>query len=204
MTEFLADCAELHRPPARGRQAVFRLVQHHPRCTFGHARQSEILGQSGRWQSEYHDAMIEHDNHVGALLDKLDELGIADNTIVIYSTDNGPHMNTWPDGGMTPFRGEKDTNWEGGFRVPALMRWPGKVPGRQRHQRNHQPPGLAAHPAGGGRRAGYQGKAQAGPPGGRQDLQGAPRRLQLSALLDRRGPERLRGRSSSTSPTTAI
>jgi arylsulfatase A-like enzyme len=64
---------------------------------------------------------------VGALLDKLDELGIAENTIVIYSTDNGPHMNTWPDGGMTPFRSEKNTNWEGAFRVPQLIRWPGKI-----------------------------------------------------------------------------
>jgi arylsulfatase len=72
--------------------------------------------------------MIEHDMHVGKLLDKLDELGIADNTIVFYSSDNGVHMNTWPDAGMTPFRGEKNTNWEGGWRVPAAARWPGKIP----------------------------------------------------------------------------
>jgi len=65
---------------------------------------------------------------VGTLLDKLDELGIAENTIVIYSTDNGPHMNSWPDAGMTPFRSEKNTNWEGAFRVPELVRWPGKIP----------------------------------------------------------------------------
>ena len=88
----------------------------------------ESLGQAGRWQSPYHDTMIDHDNVVGALLDKLDELGIAENTIVVYSTDNGPHMNTWPDGGMTPFRSEKNTNWEGAFRVPELIRWPGKIP----------------------------------------------------------------------------
>jgi arylsulfatase A-like enzyme len=88
----------------------------------------ETVGQAGRWQSAYHDTMIEHDKVVGALLDKLDELGIADNTIVIYSTDNGPHMNTWPDAGMTPFRSEKNTNWEGAFRVPELIRWPGKIP----------------------------------------------------------------------------
>jgi arylsulfatase len=87
----------------------------------------ESLGQAGRWQSPYHDTMIDHDNAVGAVLDKLDELGIADNTIVIYSTDNGPHMNTWPDGGMTPFRSEKNTNWEGAFRIPELIRWPGKI-----------------------------------------------------------------------------
>jgi arylsulfatase len=84
-------------------------------------------GQSGRWQSPYHDTMIDHDRHVGRLLDLLDELGIADNTIVVYSTDNGPHMNSWPDGGMTPFRGEKNTNWEGAFRIPLLVRWPGKI-----------------------------------------------------------------------------
>jgi arylsulfatase A-like enzyme len=71
--------------------------------------------------------MIDHDRAVGALLDKLDELGIAENTIVVYSTDNGPHMNTWPDGGMTPFRSEKNTNWEGAFRVPEMVRWPGKI-----------------------------------------------------------------------------
>jgi arylsulfatase A-like enzyme len=88
----------------------------------------ESVGQAGRWQSPYHDTMIDHDNLVGALLDKLDELGLAENTIVVYSTDNGPHMNTWPDGGMTPFRSEKNTNWEGAFRVPEMVRWPGKIP----------------------------------------------------------------------------
>lgn len=76
---------------------------------------------------EYTAGMIEHDMHVGQLLDLLDELGIADETFVMYSTDNGPHMNTWPDAAMTPFRGEKNTNWEGGWRVPAMVRWPGKI-----------------------------------------------------------------------------
>src|SRR3954447_15258420 len=71
----------------------------------------ESIGQAGRWQSTYHDTMIDHDQIVGAVLDKLDELGLADNTIVVYSTDNGPHSNTWPDGGTTPFRSEKNTNW---------------------------------------------------------------------------------------------
>lgn len=88
----------------------------------------ESIGQAGRWQSIYHDTMIDHDRHVGELLDLLDELGIAEDTFVMYSTDNGPHMNTWPDCGMTPFRSEKDTNWEGAFRVPLLVRWPGKIP----------------------------------------------------------------------------
>jgi arylsulfatase A-like enzyme len=87
----------------------------------------ESIGQSGRWQSPYHDTMIDHDKNVGQVLDALDRLGLADNTFVMYSTDNGPHMNSWPDGGMTPFRSEKNTNWEGAYRVPALVRWPGKI-----------------------------------------------------------------------------
>jgi arylsulfatase len=75
----------------------------------------------------YADGMVEHDGHVGQLLDKLDELGIADNTVVMYSTDNGAEMFSWPDGGMTPFRNEKNSNWEGGYRVPTLIKWPGVV-----------------------------------------------------------------------------
>ena len=85
----------------------------------------EHRGISG--QDEYSDGMVEHDMHIGQFLSLLDELGIADNTIVFYSTDNGPHYNTWPDAASTPFRGEKNTNWEGGWRVPAMVRWPGKI-----------------------------------------------------------------------------
>jgi arylsulfatase len=85
----------------------------------------ELRGISG--QDEYGDGMVEHDMHVGQLLKKLDDLGIADNTIVHYSTDNGPHMNTWPDAATSPFFGEKNTNWEGGWRVPSMVRWPGKI-----------------------------------------------------------------------------
>ncbi len=83
----------------------------------------EHRGISG--QDEYSDGMVEHDMHVGEFLDLLDELGITDNTVVMYSTDNGPHYNTWPDAGTTPFRGEKNSNWEGAYRVPAFVRWPG-------------------------------------------------------------------------------
>src|SRR5687767_2204374 len=83
------------------------------------------IGKSG--QDPYSDRMVVHDEQVGQLLKKLDDLGIADNTIVMYSTDNGPENDTWPDGANTPFRSQKDTNWEGGWRVPAFMRWPGKI-----------------------------------------------------------------------------
>ncbi len=87
----------------------------------------DIRGQAGRWQSEYHDGMVEHDKRIGTMLDFLDDLGLAEDTIVLYSTDNGVHMNTWPDAGMTPFRNEKNSSWEGAFRVPALVRWPEKI-----------------------------------------------------------------------------
>jgi arylsulfatase len=99
--------------------------------THMHARthaKPESLGQAGRWQSEYHDVMIDHDKTVGELLDLVDELKIADNTLVFYSTDNGPHCNTWPDAGTTPFRSEKNSMWEGAYRVPAMARFPGKIP----------------------------------------------------------------------------
>ena len=81
-------------------------------------------GKSG--QGFYNDVMVAHDENIGRMLKKLDELGIAENTIVMYSTDNGPHYNSWPDAGITPFRSEKNTNWEGGWRVPAFIRWPAK------------------------------------------------------------------------------
>jgi arylsulfatase A-like enzyme len=85
------------------------------------------LGKSGKG-GFYNDVMVAHDENIGKVLNKLDELGIADNTIVMYSTDNGPHFNAWPDGGITPFRSEKNTNWEGAWRVPTFVRWPGKFP----------------------------------------------------------------------------
>jgi arylsulfatase len=89
------------------------------------AENDGISGPSGNF---YHDGMVEHDGHVGELLALLDELGIADNTVVMYSTDNGPHYNAWPDAGTTPFRSEKNSNWEGAYRVPAFVRWPGQFP----------------------------------------------------------------------------
>ena len=88
-----------------------------------HVKQAN-LGKSG--QDEYGDGMVEHDGHVGELLKALDDLGLANDTIVLYSTDNGPHYNTWPDAGTTPFRSEKNSNWEGAYRVPAFVRWPSR------------------------------------------------------------------------------
>jgi arylsulfatase A-like enzyme len=85
----------------------------------------ESQGVTG--QGLYADGLTEHDGHVGQLLKKLDDLGIADNTIVMYSTDNGAELIFWPDGGYTQFRGEKNTNWEGGYRVPMMVRWPAKI-----------------------------------------------------------------------------
>jgi len=77
--------------------------------------------------TEYADGMIEHDAIVGQILDAVDEMGVTDNTIIMYATDNGPHQNSWPDAGTTPFRSEKNTNWEGAFRVPAMIKWPGRI-----------------------------------------------------------------------------
>ena len=89
---------------------------------------AEHRGLSGPGGDEYQDGMVEHDRHVGQLLKLLDELGIAGDTVVQYSTDNGPHFNTWPDAASTPFRSEKNSNWEGAYRVPAFVRWPGRFP----------------------------------------------------------------------------
>ncbi|MBP1872832.1 Arylsulfatase [Ensifer adhaerens] len=93
---------------------------------FTHIR-PEYQGQSGMPGNDYADGMVEHDNDVGKLLKAIDDLKIADNTIVVYATDNGPNQFSWPDAATTPFRSEKDTNWEGAFRVPAMIRWPGKI-----------------------------------------------------------------------------
>ncbi len=93
---------------------------------FTHVRPS-MQGQSGMVGNEYADGMVEHDGDVGELLKALDDMGIADNTLVVYTTDNGPNQWSWPDAATTAFRSEKDTNWEGAFRVPAFARWPGKI-----------------------------------------------------------------------------
>ena len=113
------------------------------------AQANEIAGKN---VDEYTAGMIEHDLHIGQFLDLLDELGIADETIVHYSTDNGPHMNTWPDAAMTPFWGEKNTNWEGGWRVPSMVRWPGLIePGSVSNEIMHHMDWLPTYLAAAGR-----------------------------------------------------
>ena len=138
----------------------------------------ESIGQSGRWQSQYHDAMIDHDKNVGTVLKALDDLGIADNTFVMYSTDNGPHMNCWPDAAMTPFRNEKNSNWEGAYRVPCMVRWPGKIkPGRSSNEIVAHLDWLPTLLAIAGD-ADVKEQAAQGLQGRRHDLQGPSRRLQ--------------------------
>ena len=117
--ETSAAAIDFMQRQAQAEQAVLLLVQLHAHafphaCARGPSRQAGADGST-----EYADGMIEHDATVGKILKALDDLGIANDTIVIYTTDNGPHMNSWPDGGTTPFRSEKNTNWEGAFRVPA-------------------------------------------------------------------------------------
>ena len=124
--EFTAGAIDFIKRANSGGKPFFVWMNTTHMHLFTHTK-PESKGQAGKWQSRYHDTMIDHDKNVGQLLDLLDELGLAEDTIVVYSTDNGPHRNTWPDGGMTPFRSEKNTNWEGAFRIPELVRWPGKI-----------------------------------------------------------------------------
>ena len=116
---------------------------------FTHVRKENRKTELG----EYADGMIEHDAQIGQLLDHLDKAGLTDNTIVLYTTDNGPMVCLWPDAGATPFRGEKNTNWEGGWRVPAMIRWPGSGQARNRHHRHRRRRGLDADAARGRRGA---------------------------------------------------
>ena len=124
--EFVAAASDFIKRQDKAGKPFFVWVNFTHMHLFTHTKK-ESLGQAGRWQSPYHDTMIDHDKNVGQMLDLLDQLGIADDTFVMYSTDNGPHRNTWPDGGMTPFRSEKNTNWEGAFRIPEVVRWPGHI-----------------------------------------------------------------------------
>jgi arylsulfatase len=122
--EFLAGALDFIDRQAKANKPFFCWFNSTRMHIFTHLKK-ESDGKTGL--GIYPDGMVEHDGHVGKLLDKLDELKITDNTIVMYSTDNGAECMSWPDGGSTPFRGEKDTNWEGGWRVPCAIRWPGHI-----------------------------------------------------------------------------
>ena len=122
--EFLDAALDFMERKAKADQPFFCWFNSTRMHIFTHLKK-ESQGKTGL--GVYPDGMVEHDGHVGQLLDKLDELGITDNTIVMYSTDNGAEVMSWPDGGTTPFRGEKDTNYEGGWRVPCAIRWPGVI-----------------------------------------------------------------------------
>jgi arylsulfatase A-like enzyme len=124
--ETTAACIDFMQRQAKANKPFFTWMNTTRMHAFTHVRES-MLGQSGMPGNEYADGMLEHDGDVGKLLKALDDLNIADNTIVIYTTDNGPNQWSWPDAATTPFRSEKDTNWEGAFRVPAIVRWPGKI-----------------------------------------------------------------------------
>ena len=151
----------------------------------------------------YPDGMVKHDDMVGALLKKLDDLGIASNTIVVYSTDNGAETVTWPDGGTTPFRGEKGTTWEGGFRVPLVVRWPGVIkPGTVYNDIISQEDWLP-HFAGGGGSARHQGEAQAGPSGWRKDVARSLSTGTTSCPISGARRKRGRARRSTTSARAA-
>ncbi|SRR5258706_16200975 len=121
--------------------------------------------------------MIEHDATIGTILKAVDDLGIGSDTIVLYTTDNGPHQNSWPDAGTTPFRSEKNTNWEGAFRVPCLIRWPGRIqPGSISNEMISALDWMPTLMAAAGD-PGYHGQAAEGPSGGKQNLQGPSRWL---------------------------
>jgi arylsulfatase len=122
--EFLAAALDFMDRQHRANKPFFCYFNSTRMHIFTHLKK-EIAGKTGL--GIYPDGMVEHDGVVGQLLKKLDDLGIANNTIVVYTTDNGAEVFTWPDGGTTPFKGEKATNWEGAFRVPTLIRWPGVI-----------------------------------------------------------------------------
>jgi arylsulfatase A-like enzyme len=124
--ETMTACIDFMNRQAKGDKPFFIWMNFTRMHVFTHIRPS-MLGQSGMPGNEYADGMIEMDGDVGKLLKALDDLGITNNTIVVFTTDNGPNQFSWPDAATTPFRSEKNTNWEGAFRVPALVRWPGHI-----------------------------------------------------------------------------
>ena len=182
--ETTAAAIDFMQRQARANKPFFTWMNTTRMHAFTHVRPS-MQGQSGMPGNEYADGMIEHDGDVGKLLKALDDLGIANNTIVVYTTDNGPNQWSWPDAATTPFRSEKDTNWEGAFRVPAMVRWPGHIKAGEVSNEIDLGSRLVPDAAGRGRRHRHQGPAAQGRRPRRQDLQGASRRLQSIAVADR-------------------
>ena len=167
---------------------------------FTHLKPSSV-GKTGH--GLYPDGMVELDGYVGQLLEKLDDLGVADNTIVVFTTDNGAEVMSWPDGGTTPFRGEKDTNWEGGWRVPCVMRWPGVIePGQVINDICSLQDFIPTFAAAAGEPDLVE-KVKKGYKIGEHDLQGPSRRLQSSAVPVGQGRS-ARAKASFTGATTAI
>ena len=124
--EFAAAAIDFMQRKVRAGQPFFTWFNSTRMHAYTHIRPA-MQGQSGMPGNAYADGMVEHDSDIGKLLKALDDLGVANDTLVVYVSDNGPQMHSWPDGGVTPFRSEKNTNWEGAFRVPALVRWPGRI-----------------------------------------------------------------------------
>ena len=142
-----------------------------------------LSGETNRWAlSPYHYTMVDHDKKVGRLLDRVDEIGIADNTIVMYSTDNGPDMNSWPDGAITPFRNEKNSNWEGAFQSSVAAALDRQDRGWLSAQQDRSAPRLVADVPRGGRRAGHHREAEEGTCGKQHHVPRPPRRLQAPAI----------------------
>ncbi len=179
--------ARLPRQGGEERQAVLPLVELDPHA-HQHPPEDGEPGQD-RPRASIPTAWSSTTAMVGQLLDKLKELGLDENTIVMYSTDNGAEVASWPDGGTTPFRGEKNTNWEGGYRVPAMLRWPGVIQPGHGAQRHLRPRGHDPDDHGRSRRAGCEGAVDEGHEGRRQDVQGASRRLQHHRRARRQGAE---------------
>ncbi len=166
-----------HATSGEGQHAILLLVQHDPNA-LSHACTEAHRGPPGLTATtEYADGMIENDATIGTVLKAIDDLGIGNDTVVIYTTDNGPHQNSWPDAGTTPFRSEKNTNWEGAFRVPCSDPLARTNSTRLDLERDHQRARLDADPAGGRGRTGYQGQAAEGAPGRQQNVQGPSRRI---------------------------
>ena len=200
--EFMAAAKDFITRQVKSAKPFFTWFNSTRMHVFTHLKPASV-GKSGAGLQG--DGMLEHDAQVGELLKLLDDLKVADNTIVIYTTDNGAMKNQWPDGGSSPFRSEKDTNWEGAYRVPALIRWPGKIKaGKQLHGALLRGR-LATHARRRCRRKPDRPRGFGeGSDARLEDVQGPHRRLQPAALSDGADDEERAPGVRATSATTAI